>query len=448
MNFPSPMLSAATLATLVFGAICIYVLLIYSLRERRQEHIASLASAALLAKAHSETWKAHSSLSYCPHSGAQDRLLFSGSTWRVHNLITSLELPFECSLAMSARGLFLTYAVPSISSVLKKTGGFERDVQRRYADMELLIREFNDNAADGTLNWNGRPDRAKKACQRLNAIHQQYSKRILYNDMVYVWSTFVCTPALWMDTRWSWRRLTNDEKACHFWYWVDIGRHLNLHVNIHFRNLDEVVDFKRRYEAKHVHFCESNRAVAHATIEYFLQGQIPYFLKPLVRPLVFQLMSALQEEPSHRAALGLPNPPWTLIALGLDAALTARSLVTRVLLPPRSFGRIERVTATDGVAVNLGHQPTSSCPLKVYYSPLKRLDFNNPTYYPAARTMPGSVDIGGGSSKQGAQPLTSAPAGAYAIEDMGPKHVPKGLLVEKPIYVGHPEDPRKWAPFL
>ena len=37
------------------------------------------------------------------------------------------------------------YAIPSISSVLVTTGGFQRNVKRRYADMELLIREFNEN---------------------------------------------------------------------------------------------------------------------------------------------------------------------------------------------------------------------------------------------------------------------------------------------------------------
>lgn len=55
------------------------------------------------------------------------------STWRVHNLLTANELKFESFISMSARGLLMTYAIPSISSVLVKTGGFSRDISRRYA---------------------------------------------------------------------------------------------------------------------------------------------------------------------------------------------------------------------------------------------------------------------------------------------------------------------------
>ena len=72
--------------------------------------------------------------------------------------------------------------------------------------MELLIREFNENAIDGTEAWNGNPERAQKAIRRLNAIHSQYGKLILYRDMLYVLTVFMCTPSLWSQTRWSARR--------------------------------------------------------------------------------------------------------------------------------------------------------------------------------------------------------------------------------------------------
>ena len=59
-------------------------------------------------------------------------------------------------------------------------GGFNKDVERRYADMELLIREFNESAVDGTEAYGGQPARAKKALLRLNAIHAKYSNIITY----------------------------------------------------------------------------------------------------------------------------------------------------------------------------------------------------------------------------------------------------------------------------
>ncbi len=72
-----------------------------------------------------------------------------GNIWRVHNLITGLEAAFETHASIATRGLLLSYTIHSISGPLIKTGGFRRDIQRRYADMELLIREFNENAVDG-----------------------------------------------------------------------------------------------------------------------------------------------------------------------------------------------------------------------------------------------------------------------------------------------------------
>ena len=50
--------------------------------------------------------------------------------------------------------------------------------------MEILIREFNENAADGSEGWNGDPQRAKLAIQRLNAIHNQYGHYVRINYLI------------------------------------------------------------------------------------------------------------------------------------------------------------------------------------------------------------------------------------------------------------------------
>jgi hypothetical protein len=155
----------------------------------------------------------------------------TGSVWRVHNLLTANELRFEAWIAMSARGLLLTYAIPSMSGVLASTGGFESDVQRRYADMELMIREFNESAADGTSEWNGQPERAQRAIQRLNAIHAAYGHLILQRDMQYVLAIFMTTPAIWCDSAWSCRAMTRREKACVHRHWMGIGRAMNIELD-------------------------------------------------------------------------------------------------------------------------------------------------------------------------------------------------------------------------
>jgi len=118
--------------------------------------------------------------------------------------------------------------------------------------MELLIREFNENAVDGTVESNGQPERAKRALHRLNAIHDQYSSMILYRDMMYVLSVFMTSPQHWMSSRWSWRECSSSEKECIFWHWVDIGELMNIHVREHFTCMQDVVEYKHAYEEKHM----------------------------------------------------------------------------------------------------------------------------------------------------------------------------------------------------
>lgn len=371
-----------------------------------------------------------------PHDGGK------GSTWRVHNLLTALEFEFEAWLSMSCRGLFLTYAIPSVSSVLVKAGGFNKDIQRRYADMELLIREFNENAVDGTVDFNGQPERAKQSLYRINAIHQQYKSLIKYDDMIYVWSVFAVTPARWMESRWSWRHLTNDEKSAIYHHWINIGKYMNLSVDKQFPNWESIRTWKLAYEKANMRFCQSNVEVSGSTVDYFMDGVVRYpMLIWMFRPVVMQLMSCLQDDPSHAAALGLPkaNP---FLSGFLDLVLTTRALVVRWLLPPKPFSWQDRLTGTLGTPFQMDLTATSSrhyspnisgsesgsrCPMtKILYWPARALDFSNSTYHPTNSTT---------SDGMGAEVPQE---GYYAIEDMGPRHVEKGTLCEKPIYVGHP----------
>jgi hypothetical protein len=81
-----------------------------------------------------------------------------------------------------------SYAIPSISKVLVGTGGFLRNMNRRYADMELILREFNENFPNAggvtggchfkdflnvanACDMEHGHERFRKAILRLNAIH-------------------------------------------------------------------------------------------------------------------------------------------------------------------------------------------------------------------------------------------------------------------------------------
>lgn len=283
-------------------------------------------------------------------------------------------------------------------------GGFCKDIDRRYADMEILIREFNENAADGTESWDGYPQRAKLAIHRLNAIHNKYGNLILYRDMLYVLSVFMCTGSLWSRTRWSSRRQTDAENACVFAHWMNIGRLMNLQVDapeLSWKNIEDVVKFKYDYEAKYMRFSVTNKAVVDSTLAYFLNS-LPSVIQWMVRPLLPHVLAALQERPEQAAALGLPSPPSSFIRCAVDFALTLRAVISRYLCPPYSTEWVDRLTSKNAMQ-------DLSCPFKVY-TPTRNLDFGNTTYTPKG---PG-----------------------YSIEMLGPSSVEPGLTSETPKYTG------------
>ena len=377
------------------SAVTIYLLLIRHLKQQRDAYMNDLANSAL------------EQLGKSPQNSSSSTDS-SGTVWRVHNLLTANELRYEAFLAMSSRGLLMTYAIPSISSVLVRTGGFSKDISRRYADMELLIREFNENAADGTTAWNGNPARAKLAIQRLNAIHNQYGHLILYRDMLYVLSVFMCTGSLWSKTRWSSRPFTCAEDACVFQHWMGIGRLMNLQVDdeaLNWKTLDDVVRFKYAYEAARLKFSPTNKIVVDSTINFFLQS-VPTTFRGVAKPLIRHVLSALQDKPEHAYALGLPSPPNLFVKYSVDFALTLRAVISRYLSPPYSVDWVDRLTSLKEA------ETSHTCPFKMY-TPTRNLDFGNKTYSP---TGPG-----------------------YVIEQMGPSSIERGLLVEKPSYYTYSE---------
>lgn len=334
-----------------------------------------------------------------------------GATWRVFNLITANDLSFENWLAISARGLLVTYAIPSISSVLRKTGGFTQDVDRRFADMELLIREFSESGAEASEAWDGNPERSTIAIQRLNAIHNQYGSLIQYRDMLYVLTVFMCTTSPFSESRWGQRKITPNEKECIFRQWCTVGRGMNLDVSL-WKSFDECQIWKKKYEEERMRFSESNKIVCCSTIDYFIQ-RFPSFLKPFLFWFALHAVAALQESDAHVRALGLPPPNFVVVGL-VDAVLTARAFFCWYLLPPLPLVWTRRLTSLQPVHTS---KPESGCPFKMY-APTRDLDYGNRTYRPFKGDGSGGV--------------------GYYVEHMGPGSVEKGKLCSTPQYVGSP----------
>lgn len=345
--------------------------------------------------------------------------------WEAFDILTNNEFVFEMELSLQARGLLTTYGIPTISSVLKMTAGFEKEVHRRYADMTLLISEFLENDI-GEISKNSDLSHFKRgqvAIQRLNAIHRKYGKYILEDDMFYVLAVFMTVPGEFCETRWSHRSMTKEEKHILFLYWIEIGCQMNLNMDSkQWSNYYDCLTFRRDYEKKFMRYTEANKDITMATLSYFI-NTFPSILKPSIQWFVLHSLSYLQESNLHREALGFPMKSSIFITIFIDILLTSSAIFRQYFLPPYHTQWNRRITGknpitstttvgmdTNNMKDNESHS-VAPCPFHAYY--LSRpLDHGNMTYSTATST-------------------TSKP---YVIEYLGPAGIKKGELCEKPVY--------------
>ncbi|MBF9029826.1 DUF2236 domain-containing protein [Rhodobacterales bacterium HKCCE3408] len=241
--------------------------------------------------------------------------------------------------------LFRTYAVPSISGLLAKTGEFERRPRKRYDDTELILSEMVEHGIDSA--------RGQAALDRMNAMHGAY--RIANSDMLYVLSTFVFEPIRWLD-RFGWRRLTEAERDDIFAYYRALGARMGIADLPESRAAFDA--FNRAYEAEHFRFADSNARIAQATMDLMLGFYAPRVLWPLGRPVMRAMM-----DPPLLAAMGLKPAPGWLVAL-VHGGLGLRARALRVLPKrrrPHLLTRVRRPSYPGGYAIaDLGTFPDRS----------------------------------------------------------------------------------------
>lgn len=187
--------------------------------------------------------------------------------------------------------LFRTFAVPSISTLLARTGEFEQRPRKRYDDTELILAEIFENGYDSP--------RARRAFRRMNRMHGHYD--ISNDDLLYVLSTFVFEPIRW-NARFGRRPLTENEKLATFLFFREIGRRMGI------RDIPDTYGafeaFNRDYETRHFRYAETNRRTGEATLNLLLGFYLPRWLWPLGRPVAYALM----DDPLLQA-MGFPPPP-------------------------------------------------------------------------------------------------------------------------------------------
>lgn len=130
-----------------------------------------------------------------------------------------------------------TYAIPSISALLWRTGQLAKlensTASRRYVDTSLLIDSFvkytvppgplaSTNPEDGPQPHIDDP-RGAIAIARMNYIHSRYGSSISNDDLLYTLSVFVLEPAKWY-ARYEWRALSPLEKEANYVFYAHVGR--------------------------------------------------------------------------------------------------------------------------------------------------------------------------------------------------------------------------------
>lgn len=222
---------------------------------------------------------------------------------RIVYLNSCYDFPFDNARALEF-ALFRTYAVPTISDLLDRTGEFGCRAQKRYDDTDLILSEIIANGYESP--------RGKAALRRMNQIHGRFN--ISNEDYLYVLSTFVYEPIRW-NSKYGWRKFTQNEKLAMFWFWFEVGRRMGIQdIPEDYHEFDH---FNRDYEARFFQLQPSNQRVGEATVRLFLSW-VPAWTRPLGRKVIHAMM----DEPLRRA-FGMPSAPLWLERL-VVAALKMR----------------------------------------------------------------------------------------------------------------------------
>jgi hypothetical protein len=230
---------------------------------------------------------------------------------RIVYLSAAFEFPFDMTRSLEF-ALFRTFAVPSIGTLLDRTGEFGARAQKRYDDTDLILSQIYEDGYDS--------ERGRSALRRMNRIHGRFD--IANDDFLYVLSTFVFEPTRWI-ARFGWRDTVEQERQAFFHFWREVGRRMNI-AGIP-ASYNEYEAFNVAYERTHFRYSDASRRVAEATRAMFLDWFLP-------RPL-----HALMDEPLL-AAFGFPEPGPVIRAI-VTNALRLRSRVVRIL-PERRAPRL------------------------------------------------------------------------------------------------------------
>jgi len=236
---------------------------------------------------------------------------------RIVHLSFGYEFPWDSIRALEI-ALYRTYCVPSISTLLDRTGEFHRNSQRRYDETSILVAEM--------CEWGYENGRGKEALERMNWIHGHF--KIANDDFLYVLSTFIYEPIRWID-RFGWRPTCRNEQLAYYHFWHQVGTRMGI-VDIP-PSFEAFQSWSLAFEAEHFRFADTNQRIGAATRDLFASWA-PRIARPLVRYGIYAML-----DDRMIGAFGFPRPRPVTRAL-LRAMLQARGRFVR-WLPPRRAAR-------------------------------------------------------------------------------------------------------------
>lgn len=200
--------------------------------------------------------------------------------------------PLEFLVALEL-AQFRTFSIPTISALLHATRQYESDGVKRLDDTRAIMAELHANKI-------GSKEHSEMA-EHLNAIHGTY--RISNDDYLYTLSTFMLDPILFIQKH-GHRLMTNKEMDAMFNFYRKIGELMHIENLPHSR--EEMLVWRRGYEARVQRYAPSNEAVARGMMEA-VKSLVPTALHAALEPMTV----ALIDEEKVRTALGFkPAPIW------------------------------------------------------------------------------------------------------------------------------------------
>ncbi|MBS1786715.1 MAG: DUF2236 domain-containing protein [Acidobacteria bacterium] len=251
------------------------------------------------------------------HKALQEILTLDpvGDHQRIMFLAAAHEFPFDMVRSLEF-ALFRTFAVPSIGSLLDRTGEFKQRAQKRYDDTDLIMSQIYEFGYDS--------EQGRRALDRMNSLHGRF--KIANDDFRYVLSTFIFEPIRWID-RFGWRPMVEQERLGLFYFWREVGKRMGIQDIP--ESFAEYERFNIEYEQSRFRYSDASRRTAEATRNLFLSWLLPKPLWKLGSPFVYALM-----DDRLCAAFGFPQPSQFTRNL-VEGALRLRARLVRQL-PERS----------------------------------------------------------------------------------------------------------------